>query len=309
MYDRILVPLDGSPLAERILPFVRLLGRRFDSHVQLLRMTDSRVAYLTGLASEEYGEFVPVDQGKEAQDYLDGIAETLSEDGLEVSSSVHEDVGPAAGILEEAERLPATLIAMCTHGRSGVGRWLIGSVTDKIMRSATVPTLVTRAAGAPTQTAEAVIGNIIIPLDGSDLAEQALPHGVSLARELGLGLTLARAVPSVESISRYFEYSVGAFEHLSSDRDKQADEYLDGIVESLDQPGGPEVEKKLLYGDPAVEIIEVAKEMPTSLVVMTSHGRSGISRWALGSVADRVVRHSEFPVLLVPTRQGEHTEG
>ena len=132
-------------------------------------------------------------------------------DGLAVSSTVYQGMGPAARILDASDKSPATLISMCTHGRSGISRWLLGSVTDKVVRSAAVPTLVTRAGDDDSPTADVVLKNIIVPLDGSVLAEQALPHAVSLARELALELTVIRVVPAVDSYSRYFEYSVGAF--------------------------------------------------------------------------------------------------
>ena len=144
---------------------------------------------------------------------------------------------------------------------------------------------------------------ILVPLDGSDLAEQVLPHVVQLSTALGLAVALVRVTPTEESYSRYLEYSVGAFQHLSLDPDEEAPAYLEKVAECLSQQGVESVQKKLLYGDPAAKIIDLAQKTPSTMVTMTTHGRSGFGCWFLGSVADRVVRHSEFPVLVIRAKE------
>jgi nucleotide-binding universal stress UspA family protein len=222
--------------------------------------------------------------------------------------------GPASWIISEAEKEPGTLIAMSTHGRSGVARWLLGSVTDKVLLATTTPLLIVRSSEPPNPVSEVQLKTVIVPLDGSVLAEQVLLHVATLAKALDLAVKLVRVHPSVEEYSRYFErqqigsaatvYS-GPYEVFSKEADAQAMEYLHEVKMQLHHEGVWLVEESLLRGHPAATIVELARETPGSLIAMTTHGRSGIGRWLLGSVADRVIRHSGVPVLVVRSNEQE----
>jgi nucleotide-binding universal stress UspA family protein len=124
-------------------------------------------------------------------DYLDRIGAPIRETGLSVTCSAHEG-SPADHITNEAERTPDTLIAMVTHGRSGVGRWVLGSITDKVLHGSTSPLLITHARDEDAESSDAGPKNIIAPLDGSKLAEQAVPHVEAIAKALELNVVLVR---------------------------------------------------------------------------------------------------------------------
>jgi nucleotide-binding universal stress UspA family protein len=291
MYNRILVPLDGSQLAEQVLPYVKLLAKGIKCHTDLLQViqyspapTHPRQA-IANLTSETYK-------------YLKKTAVSLKGSGLTASYLVHHG-DPASDIVAEAESEPGTLIAMATHGSSGLARWMLGSVTDKVLHATTKPLLVVRVEEQEATTTEAKLENVIVPLDESLLAEQVLPHAVHLARTMGLRIILLRVTPAAGDYYRTMEYVPGNFGDIAQFVDGQAMEYVHKMGQKLLGEGLPQVEERLLHGHPAEAIVDLARETPHSLVAMTTHGRSGIGRWLLGSVADRVVRHSAGPVLMV----------
>ena len=143
MYQRILVPLDGSPLAEQVLAWVGILAKGMQSQVELLRVIESPPQDLPDSAHGIYPHRVFASIASHAQDYLEGLAIPLRQDGLSVSSIVREG-SPAPSIASEGAKEPETLIAMATHGRSGISRWLLGSVTDKVLHATTNPLLMVR---------------------------------------------------------------------------------------------------------------------------------------------------------------------
>ncbi len=298
MYGRILVPLDGSNLAEQVLPYVKALAQGLRSKIELLNIIlplrpdfkdRSYVRYLgkvSGLARTA------------AQEYLDKVAAPLRDAGLTVSTTIHE--GDAATyIVDEAQEQPDTLIAMSTHGRSGVTRWVMGSVTDKVLHATTNPMLVVRAQESKRPAADVVLRGIIVPLDGSGLAEQVLPHAAGLAKALGLSITLVNVIAIPQLSYAYANFPTLPYEDLTRIAEEDAKEYLEKVVNRLRQQGVSSVEYRVTPGGPASIITDAAKAMPDHLIAMTTHGRSGIRRWVLGSVADRVVSHSTTPVLMI----------
>jgi nucleotide-binding universal stress UspA family protein len=291
MYTRILVPLDGSQLAEQVLPYVKLLAKGMKCHTELLQVIEYSPA-------PTHPRQVTANLTGEAQRYLKKTAGTLKGSGLTASSLVHHG-DPAPDIVAEAESEPGTLIAMATHGRSGLARWMLGSVTDKALHAATNPLLVVRAREQEAAATEAKLENIIVPLDESLLAEEALSHAAYLARAMGLRIILLRVTPAPGDYYRNMEYVPGNFEDFAQFIDGQAIEYLHKVGQKLRDEDLPLVEERLLHGHPAAAIVDLARETPHSLVAMTTHGRSGVGRWLLGSVADRVVHHSAGPVLVV----------
>jgi nucleotide-binding universal stress UspA family protein len=291
MYNRILVPLDGSQLAEQVLPYVKLLAKETKCHTELLQVIEYSPA-------PTHPRQVRANLTGEAQKYLKKAAASLKSSGLTVSSLVHHG-DPASDIVAEAESEPETLIAMATHGQSGLARWMLGSVTDKVLHAATNPLLVVRAHEQEATTTGEMLENVIVPLDESLLAEQALPHAVHLARTMGLRVILLRVTPDAGDYYRNMEYVPSDFEDFAQFADGQAMEYLHKVGRKLRDQGFPLVEERLLHGHPAATIVDLARETPHCLVAMTTHGRSGVGRWLLGSVADRVLRHSAGPVLMV----------
>jgi nucleotide-binding universal stress UspA family protein len=277
MYGRILVPLDGSPLAERVLPYVRLLGKAWQVPIELLRVYSTVPEGWSGPGQGRRQEPFAAGISSEPEDYLDKVTTSLIDLGVPVTSAAYAG-DPASLIVSSAEAQPGALIAMSTHGRSGITRWVLGSVTDKVLHATAIPMLVVRSQDENTPVNEVELASVVVPLDGSSLAEQVLPHVVALARSLDLTPVLVRVAPDNPARSR---------------------DYLHEVKDELHLQGVSSVEVLVLAGHPAEAIVDLARETPNCLVAMTTHGRSGIGRWLLGSVTDRVVRHSGAPVLVV----------
>lgn len=290
MYQRILVPMDGSPLAEQTLPYVRILARELQCPVELMRVFDPVPEQYADPAHGLYIDQLATSFREQAEHSLEVYLASLQDLGFEVSTSAFEGHA-ATEIVENARRGPETLIAMSTHGRSGVSRWVLGSVTDKVLHATTCSLLILRARPESTFSPGMVstqterwpttvgIDTIVVPLDGSQVAEQALPHATALAKALQLNMQLIRVAESAAARG-------------------EAGNYLSQMGEKLRQEGLSEVREQVLEGHPASVIVDMTRESSNNLLAMTTHGRSGIGRWVLGSVTDRVVRYSGAPVLV-----------
>lgn len=302
MYTRILVPLDGSKLAEQVLPYVATFAAALGSTVELIRciepvspdMADPAHGILLSQAAES--------SLTRAKDYLETISLSLRRAGLLISHAAYEG-DPASKILEAAERDPTTLIAMSTHGRSGLTRWVLGSVTSKMLQVTENPMLVIHPQEGAAATGRVKLSHLVVPLDGSRVAEQILPHAIAVAKALKLKVLLVRVTPAPADYYRYMEYPVGRYQDFSKEVDEAAQQDLQDTEAKLLQQDLPQVERRLMHGQPAAAVVDVVKEVPESLVAMTTHGRSGVGRWVLGSVADRVVRHTGSPVLLIRAKE------
>ena len=222
--QRILVPLDGSRLAEQVLPYVRLLANGFKSPVQLLHVIDPQPLAVARIPDFAHRDRTTARMLSPIQAYLGKVAGSLSNEELRVSFVVREG-SPSSCIVREAEQEPGTLVAMSTRGRSGMARWVLGSVTDEVLHTTANPLLITRSQEEESFNSEVQLKMPIVPLDGSPLAEQVLPHVVSLAQVLGLSIALLRATPYTGDAS-YLEYLVGSYEGFSQDVDERAVRHL-----------------------------------------------------------------------------------
>jgi nucleotide-binding universal stress UspA family protein len=183
---------------------------------------------------------------------------------------------------------------MATHGRSGVNRWLLGSITEKILRGSNNHLLVVRANEEAKTEDKATLDSVMVPLDGSEQAEAALPIAVELAKAMNLKVVLLRAY-SVKHI----QYYLPEINELKATSRREAISYLDSKVRQLKSEGLVDVFPLASEGEAAETIIELARGAPNSLITMCTHGRSGVKRWVLGSITEKVVRHSGNPVLVV----------
>lgn len=303
MLDTILVPLDGSPISERVIPAIEPLARGLGAPVTLIHVV-GLPSMPADVAAEHRGYLEEV-QGQEmlrARGYLGALKGRLQAGGIEADTAVLQG-RPAEMIVSYAHSQGVGVIAMSTHGRSGVGRWVIGSVADRVLHLAVLPVLLIRAAEAEKETPPApVFQKILLPADGSPESERAIPFARHLAERLDLEVVVARVIPTV-SFAFTEPYPFGGAEMavgLWTALEKDAAEYLDRTVDAL-RAGGLRVQGALLRGDPAAELVNLAARTPGALVVMSTHGRAGVERLVLGSVADRLVRDSHSPVLL--TRQ------
>ena len=286
MYSKILVPLDGSSLAEQILPYARFWAEAYGIPVELMRVEDPDIR-------------PPFWPPLPSPDYVKEIS-TLYLPPSQRTQSVEEVGKPAEMIIERAKADPTCLIAMATHGLSGIRRWLLGSVASKVAHTTTNPLLLVRPAEGQNPARQIELKTVVVPLDGSALAEKILPHVVTLARKIKLEVHLVRvyALPAdayVVGDGVFMQAVTQQRETMQS----EAESYLDGKTQVLRAEGLDRVVSTAIQGDPAGEIIDLACNTPNNLIAMSSHGRSGVGRWVLGSVTERVIHHSRDPVLVI----------
>jgi nucleotide-binding universal stress UspA family protein len=297
MYSKLLVPLDGSKTAEQVLPFARILAATLKLPVELLdviniaamsaHMTSDKARYLDTFIAE--GERV-------SREYLAEIAAGFA--GAKVSCRVIRGK-PADAIIEHAGAEKGTLIAMATHGRSGLSRWMLGSVTEKVLRGSHNPLFLVRAHEEGATDGAAMIKSIVVPLDGSELAESVLPTAMEFAKALDLEVVLWRAYELAGSAYQGNEDYLPNYDEMLRQVKAEAESYLAEKAAALKAAGLSRISAIALEGSGAEEIVRYTQTHRDALIVMCTHGRSGISRWVLGSVTERVVRHSDDPVLVV----------
>ncbi len=293
MYKRILVPLDGSKLSESVLPYARLFAKKLKVPVELLHVVDPQTLTPTTAEQGRYRAMLAAEQEKNGN-YLKEASLSFS-DAKTVDCTVQ--VGnPAEIIVDKAAAYVDTLIAMATHGRSGVGRWLLGSVADKVLHAANNHLLLVRATKETSSVESASLKSILVPLDGSALAETVLPHVVELSKKLNLEVILLRVYGLPTTYAADGSWVDEKVWQLIED---EANDYLKEKVKKLEREGLTEVKPMVLGGFGAEQIIDQAQRMPQALVAMCTHGRTGVGRWVLGSVTERVVRHSGDPVLVI----------
>lgn len=297
MYSKILVPLDGSQLSEGILPYSRSLAKALGIPLELLHVIDPEtIEASSSSATGRYFFAAEAEIQKARTTYLDDVARNhLS--SLTVQRFVQTG-NPAGLIVDHAKAHPDTLVAMATHGRSGVQRWFMGSVAEKVLHACSNPLLLVRTAGKGKISDDVVLKTLIVPLDGSPLAELALPHAATLAKALKLQVILVRVyfVPTEGYVGEGY---VPDIEPLLETLKTEAKEYIEDKIRSLKAQGVEKVSYELPEGSAAGRIIDLSRETPDNLVAMSTHGRSGIGRWVLGNVTDRVVRHCGDPVLVI----------
>lgn len=282
MIGTVVVPLDGSPLAEEALPYAAAIAERSQAPLHLLRVIPPDAP----AAAEE-----------EARRYLREKARTF---GDRVQLSVH--IGhPAEQIIDSAAEMSDPIIVMTTRGRSGIGRWIYGSVADQVVRAAEVPVLLIRS-GMPRRATD-TFRRILVPLDGSAYAEAALPVAVQLARAFDAELVLVR-VAETSQIYRTLTptaptpIAVETLDEIAAQVRSEARSYLHQVAERL-QREGVRVQSEVLEGFPTEQLLAYERDQTVDLVVMATHGRSGVSRLVFGSVAERILRLGQTPVMMV----------
>jgi nucleotide-binding universal stress UspA family protein len=297
--SRILVPLDGSRLAEQGLRCAAMMARGTGAEILLFQAVaiPADVHERLAVAGED-PETLLAQLASEAGGYLRELAEQLRESGLSAAYAV-ERGRPADAILHQAGRPDVDQIVMATHGYSGLRRWTHGSVAERVLQSAEVPVLMVRAREEDLEVdwrEPMACGRILVPLDGSSLAEQILPVATKLARAVGAQLVLFQ-VPIVHvtgwMTGEWFLPVQGVLGTAEAD----AERYLKGVAGRLE--GQVEVATATSVGSVAECIIDYAAAGDIDLVAMCTHGRTGLARWALGSVADRVLRAGTTPILLM----------
>jgi nucleotide-binding universal stress UspA family protein len=277
------------------LPYARFLAKALTIPVELLGVVDPEplVAFSNPVQGRHLDTLVAETISRTTL-YLEATARSFP--GAQVRCSVAKGK-PEHVVIEKATADKNTLIVMATHGHSGIQRWLLGSVADKVLHGATNHLLLVRASDQGKTDGEAALKTAIVPLDGSPLAEQVLPYIMELAKKIKLKVVLMRsyALPTSVTAEDYGFYSADFLDHLES----EARDYLAGKVNEVKQKGVDDVASVVNVGYGAEEIITLGRNTSDNFIAMCTHGRSGIQRWVLGSVTDRVVRHSGDPVLII----------
>jgi len=298
MYSKLLIPLDGSETAEQVLPYARLLTSKFGRPVELFAVTDIAEVLAYVSPDKTVAVFDMVQKGmQQSEIYLQKIAGTFH--GANLNCIVKKGRAGEV-IIDQAVADPALLISMATHGRSGLNRWMLGSVAEKVLRGSANPLLLIRATEHAKTDGTASLKSIIVPLDGSDLAESVLPMVSGIAKRLDLSVILFRAYNTPYSLYSYGHgyYGVDLQQLMAGIKDDVCD-YLDKKAAEVRALGVDKVSCIAVEGVSADEILRIGGATPECIIAMCSHGRSGITRWALGSVAETVVRHFDKPVLIL----------
>jgi nucleotide-binding universal stress UspA family protein len=288
MLKTILLPLDGSALAERAVAYGAALARRSGARIILVEAVQAHTFPGTDPSNAQ------IQVTDRADGYLSSIATRLTGDGIDAESHVYYD-HPVDAILDAARRHEADVIVMSTHGRSGLGRVLYGSVADQVLRQATAPVLLVPAFAEHAWPTDRPL-SVLVPLDGSELSEAALPAAELLAEAFDARLNLLSVVepPGYPLYGEGYAYVV----YDEEDERTRARQYLKQRVTEL-RGRGRAVSASVAVGLPPSLIPAVAKEQASDVVVMATHGSGGLTRLLLGSVATSTLRHSPVPLLLV----------
>ena len=295
MKSQILVPLDGSPLAEQVLPCAMMLGQGLPAELVFF--------HAVSVSPSARGKSAAAEQVEaQASEYLQGVVDEMHKAGLSTRYVVQH--GPAAeSIVDYAEQADVHQIVMSTHGYTGILRWTHGSVAERVLQASSVPVLMVQTRKEPPGDLHKPMQcqHILVPLDGSQTAEQVLPSAALVARAVGAQICLFQ-VPIVQPATSFggewfFLPTTGEFD----EDERQALAYLEGVAEGL-RDKGLQVSTATQIGPVAESIIEYAEANQVDLIAMCTHGRTGLARWAMGSVADRVLHAGSLPILLVRAR-------
>jgi len=324
MFSRILVPLDGSDVAARALPYAITLAEVFCARLSLAgvlvpHLKDLGVADIFGITSDTR-RIAEERSATVAVDYLQGIAAPLRARGIDVEWTIARGENAAGEIIDIAAEEDHTLIVMSTHGRTGFQRLRLGSVAQHVIRQAAVPTLVVRAQENLPRGESGLVQHVTVTLDGSPLAECALPVASRLAEAFAVPLTLLRVLPDAVRASGYYEapnvvYPTAYYDTAYIPPIKELEEYAQSDAETyLARVAAglklPDVRTRWLRGlaTPDEIITEYLHAQPPGIAVMASHGRGGISRWVIGSTAEGVIIGAPCPVLVVRATTAPHVE-
>jgi nucleotide-binding universal stress UspA family protein len=295
MFQRILVPLDGSELGELALPYAAELAAAFGSQVDLLYVDDTK--------SPEQQHMDQVYIGKMVERTVELIKNfSPVETNPARANPVILDGEPAAQIIEYAKKNNVSLLIMVSHGRSGIMPWPMGSTAAKVLQRTDKPVLFIRAQKPVPQSGTSVFGRILLPLDGSPNGESALPHIKELTTRIASELTFFRVIAP-----GYHVQTIGGLNYVSlpkAEIDRLSDEarqYLDRISAEVEGSRAT-IKLEVRVGDAASEIIKFAAEQDFNLIAMSSHGYSSIDKWTFGGVTYKVLHSGRTPLFLVRAR-------
>ena len=314
MYQRILVPLDGSTRAESAIPVAARLAQASSGSVILLQVVAPPVSPGKFNVAEVYPIMGTDEELAQANEYLKTLAQTSPLSGI--TTEVQALVGAVAPkILSATQALHADLIVMWSHGDTGFKRWALGSVAHKLVPHSPVPVLILRDGGpVPAASAEHPV-RMLVPLDGSPLSESALEPAVQLVAALApstqRALQLLRVVDIPSSYGRFRTKADSYFDtQMRAEVKREDEQYLDAVAKrfaegELAQYHLAVTTRVAIDPDVAEAIVQTAEQAEgtggfgSGVIVMATHGRGGLERWVLGSIAERVLHSTKLPLLIV----------
>jgi nucleotide-binding universal stress UspA family protein len=281
MYEKILIPLDGSDAAEVVLPYAVEISTKYDAEITIISVS--------GLDTVDNGHLYHSYQER----IMKQVQRQLNDYGAKKKSLVHGEVlpgNPADEILRYANKKDISLIVMASHGSSTRRLWHLGNVAEKVLRATVKPVLLVRAqASREALRRKSLLKKIMVPLDGSKLGEATIPWIVPLAQALDAELVLFQVVEPVIFLagSQGTPYALpDAMAYLSR-------------VEKLIKETELNVSSEVKLGSAADQIIDYAEANSIDLIAMSTHGRSGIGRWVFGSITDKVLHAGDTAILVV----------
>jgi nucleotide-binding universal stress UspA family protein len=300
MFRKIMVPLDGSELAERALEPASELAKRVNGELLLLSVAvpEFVVAELSGVGVYWLDQAMERSR-QEHLDYLQRVQGRITHSRCTVNVAVKEG-DPASTIVDIAAEKGIDLIIMSTHGHSGFTRWMLGSVTTKVFHKATCPVLAVRS-GEP-------ISRVLITLDGSELAEQALEPGFEVAKRLGaqVRLLIMQATSEIDftGIVELERAESGLGKKVLQHVYERDEKYLQNIADRYEVITGLKAPIVVADGPVAHGILHYAEEWGADLIVMATHGRTGLRRWVYGSITEKILGSAHCATMII--RPPEH---
>jgi len=300
MFKHLLVPLDGSKLAEASLPAAVMLSQALGSTVTLLHIIEKDVS------PEIHGDR-HLTNNDEACKYLDEVAQKFFPPEIQVETHVHtEEVSDITGsIVDHTGEFAPDLIVMCTHGEGDLKEIMVGSIAQQVISRGKTPILLVKAgeAGAVPFTS---FKKILVPLDGKAEHEQCLPVAAGLAQVFSANLALLTVVHTLGTLPGERAATgwmlPGATRAILDLDEQTAEEYLEKQA-TEQRAHGLKVSTTVRRGDPAQQILAVAQAQGTDLIVLGTHGKGGMKAFWAGSVAPKVVVGAKSPLLLVPVKR------
>jgi len=291
---RILVPTDFSPCAEQALVHAAFLARGYDAALTLAHIIPVAPGYpLAGVKEEE------TEHAEDVRSRLYDLAKEHDLDDLDVDLRVERGRdGVGAGVLAAAKEADADLITLGTHGRQGVRRLFLGSEAEEVIRGADRPVLAVRQQEAAVEPS--AIARLLVPVDLSEHSTHALDHAVELARHYDANLHLLHIVqpgPSYD-LPGVYQGALPPQTDIIDALTENAHTELDERIERASLPA-ERMHKDIRHGNPAAEILDAAEEEDVDMIALASHGRSGVERFLMGSVAEKVIRAAPVPVFVV----------
>lgn len=306
MYRSVLLPLDGSPFGEHALQVATTLARRSGARLHLVHVHNPNADVVTWEPVTPF-RFQGLDRSERE---WDGNELLLEEQYLTTQTQVLSGQvagcadckiisGPVVAALEQEIRdTNPDLVVMATHGRSGFSRLWLGSVADALVRCVHKPLLLVRTESEDAPIVPSQLHSILVPLDGSLLAESVVPHALELGEGAAVTITLLRVVPPVWTSPEIMSEPDTISEGALRERINESREYLTGVADRM-KAEGLNVKCEVVVGTAAAAtILEYARRREVDVIAMATHGRGGMRRLILGSVADKVLRGAEVPMLV-----------